>query len=171
VSPLVDVVVTHLAMHSAGELRASAQVPEGVRVSRTPDPQAGATARACYALVGAPWHWTDRAHLDDADWQALVEAEQGEVWVASDAEGTVGYFHLARHADVVELRYFGLTPRCIGRGIGGWLLTRAAERAWSLGPRRVILNTCTLDGEAALPNYLKRGFSIVREERRLRDIL
>jgi hypothetical protein len=29
----------------------------------------------------------------------------------------------------------------------------------------VILNTCTLDSPRALPNYLARGFTIVREDR------
>jgi GNAT superfamily N-acetyltransferase len=167
---MVDVVITHLEMTSADALRPGGPAPAGVRVSKVPDGEAGTAAKECYALIGAPWHWTDRAHLDEAAWQALIEEENGEVWVARDADGIAGYFHLARHPEVVELRYFGLTPRCIGQGMGGWLLTRAAERAWSLHPRRVILNTCTLDGEAALPNYLKRGFTVVREEHRTREI-
>jgi len=65
----------------------------------------------------------------------------------------------------VEVMYFGLVPSFIGRGLGGWLLTRAVEEAFALGGKRVILNTCTLDAPQALPNYLSRGFTIVREER------
>jgi hypothetical protein len=53
----------------------------------------------------------------------------------------------------------------MGRGLGGWLLTRAAEESFALGANRVILNTCTLDAPQALPNYLARGFAIVREDR------
>jgi GNAT superfamily N-acetyltransferase len=64
----------------------------------------------------------------------------------------------------VEIMYFGLVSAYMGRGLGGWLLTRAVEEAFALGGERVILNTCTLDAPQALPNYLARGFIIVREE-------
>ena len=44
-------------------------------------------------------------------------------------------------------------------GVGGWLLTRAVERAWEVeGTRRVWLHTCDLDSPAALGNYRARGF-------------
>lgn len=166
----VDVVITHLEMTSPDALRPSNGAPEGVRLAQAVGEDAAAMARTCYALVGAPWHWTDRLPFDDAAWQAMLDEERGEVWVARDSEGIAGYFQMAVHDGVVEIRYFGLVPRCIGKGIGGWMLTRAVERAWSLHPRRVILNTCTLDGAAALPNYLKRGFTVVREEHRSREI-
>ena len=79
---------------------------------------------------------------------------------------TAGYFELRRHDDrLVEIMYFGLAQPFIGRGLGGWLLTRACDEAFVLGGSRVVLNTCTLDAPQALPNYLARGFTIVREER------
>ena len=53
------------------------------------------------------------------------------------------------------MKYIGLVPECIGRGLGGYLVTEAAAEGWALGASRVILDTCTLDGPAALPNYLK----------------
>ena len=166
----VDVRITHLEMTSPDALRPAIHAPDGVKLARVPDDEAASRARECYALVGAPWHWSDRQHFDDAAWQAMLDEEHGEVWLARDADGVAGYFQLANHGEVVELRYFGLAPRCIGRGIGSWMLTRATERAWSLGPTRVVLNTCSLDGPAALPNYLKRGFTVVREEHRTREI-
>jgi hypothetical protein len=32
------------------------------------------------------------------------------------------------------------------------------------------VNTCTLDGAAALPNYLSRGFVMVREDHQRREL-
>jgi hypothetical protein len=58
----------------------------------------------------------------------------------------------------------------VGRGIGGWALSALVREAWSSGPRRVILNTCTLDAAAALPNYLARGFTVIRQEHVLREV-
>jgi hypothetical protein len=37
------------------------------------------------------------------------------------------------------------------------------ERAWEAGADRVLVNTCTLDHPQALPNYLARGFEVVRK--------
>jgi GNAT superfamily N-acetyltransferase len=66
--------------------------------------------------------------------------------------------------------YFGLAPPFIGRGMGGWLLTRAVQEAFALDASRILLNTCTLDAPQALPNYLARGFTIVSEEQYLLDV-
>lgn len=169
-TPVTGVTVWHLAMTAPDQLRPSTRPAPSVRLRREPGETAAAMARTCYALVGREWHWTDRLAFDDAAWQELLDREQGEVWVARDGDAIAGYFQLARRDRDVEIHYFGLAPDRIGEGLGGWLLTRAVERAWSAGARRVTLNTCSLDGPAALPNYLARGFTVVREEHRTREI-
>jgi len=79
---------------------------------------------------------------------------------------TAGYFELRKCEDgSVELAYFGLMPKFLGRGLGKHLLTCATEKAWTLGANRVWLHTCTLDDRAALPNYLKRGFKPFKNEK------
>ncbi len=56
-----------------------------------------------------------------------------------------------------------------GRGIGGDLLARALTHALGpMGGARVVVETCDLDGPAALPNYRRRGLRVVRTERELR---
>lgn len=169
-SRAVDVVVSHLVMRTRDAHRPSGPAPAGVTVQREPPATRGAVAAECYHRVGAPWHWTDRAHWDAAEWEAMLAAESGEVWVARAAGDLVGYAMLLRVDRDVELRYFGLVPEWIGRGAGGWLLDRAIERAWAMAPHRVRLETCTLDGPAALPNYLRRGFELLREEHRVKEL-
>ena len=72
---------------------------------------------------------------------------------------SAGYFELQRHDDgSVEIVYFGLVPKFIGRGLGGMLLTQAATDAFAMGANRVWLHTCTLDSPNALPSYQARGF-------------
>ena len=63
----------------------------------------------------------------------------------------------------VEILSFGLLPQFRGAGVGGWLLTEALRRAWALGPRRLWVHTCSLDGPAALPNYRARGLTVYEE--------
>jgi GNAT superfamily N-acetyltransferase len=60
--------------------------------------------------------------------------------------------------------YFGLMPDFLGRGLGKQMLTAAVKRSWEMGAKRVWLHTCTQDNPAALPNYVKRGFTPYKTE-------
>jgi GNAT superfamily N-acetyltransferase len=125
-----------------------------------------AAYRALYAAVGAAYHWHDRDAWDDARLAAHLADPRTSVWVLHVDEAVAGYFELVRDADGpgVTLQYFGLTAAHHGRGLGRRLLERAIAEAWRTGARRLTLDTCTLDHPAALPNYLARGFRVVRTE-------
>jgi GNAT superfamily N-acetyltransferase len=86
-----------------------------------------------------------------------------ETWAAYVDGAPAGYFELQERPNgTVNLALFGLLPWAIGQGLGAWLLTRAIERAWELGPQTVTVNTCSMDGPHALANYQARGFAITR---------
>jgi GNAT superfamily N-acetyltransferase len=115
--------------------------------------------RRLYRDVGERWQWKDRTNWSDERMAAHLASPDVRVWECIVAGESAGYFELARHADgSVEIAYFGLIERFMGRGIGKAMLTRAAEEAWALGATRVWLHTCTLDSPRALPNYKARGF-------------
>lgn len=160
---IVDVVRTHLEMRALTELR-PASTPAHASLAR----QARIAAdeyRAWYALVGERWHWRDRLRMRPAELDAHLASPDVHVWTMDVDGERAGYFELQRHPDNrVEIMYFGLAASFFGRGLGGWMLTRAVEEAFALGPSLVTLHTCTLDSKAALPNYLARGFKIVRDE-------
>jgi GNAT superfamily N-acetyltransferase len=105
------------------------------------------------------WPWSDgqvRARLADP---------AVSLHLLSVAGAPAGYFELQRHEDAsVEVVYFGLLPEFIGRGLGRLLLNEAIHAGWALGASRLWLHTCTLDGPAALPNYLARGFQAFKVE-------
>ena len=168
-----------LATRTYLELRA----PDALRPGRAPvsppvlaraERLGAAEYRALYTLVGERWRWRDRLAWGDAELESYLRDPGVAVWVARVGDDVAGYFELRSLAgDATEIVYFGLAPQFIGRGLGGWLLTRAVEVAFAAGAHRIVLNTCTLDSPRALPNYLARGFRIVREEeyevRELRD--
>jgi GNAT superfamily N-acetyltransferase len=167
-SPLssrVEVVRTHLELRDIAELR-PARLPSEPVALRLHRPIRAAEYRTLYALVGERWLWRDRLMWTDAELDRYLSSPGVHVWTLNVGGTMAGYFELQRHADhTVEVMYFGLVESFIGRGLGGWLLTRAVEESFAIGAQRVILNTCTLDSPRALPNYLARGFSIVREDR------
>jgi GNAT superfamily N-acetyltransferase len=157
---------THLALRSPAALRRTAPPPAAAAVHLARRAPCGvAEYRALYRLVGERWHWRDRlAWSDDrlATWLARADVA---IWALTMDDAPAGFFELHRHPQGhVEIIYFGLAEPAFGRGIGGWMLERAVDEAWAMGARWVGLNTCTLDGGAALPNYLARGFAPYRTE-------
>ena len=166
----IDVARTHLELRRAADLR-PAPAPELPATIRRLESIRAAEYRALYTLVGERWLWRDRLVWTDEELDAYLASPSVHVWLLSISGETEGYFELKQHAaGVVEVMYFGLAPSYMGRGLGGWMLTRAVEEAFAMGGSRVILNTCTLDAPQALPNYLARGFTIVREERYVIDV-
>ena len=152
--------------------------PEALRPKRLDDPRlALERVRPCpvslyrqlYRDVGAEYHWEDRNAWSDAALGDYLARPSVHVWVLRYDGEVAGYFELLEHregaeAGSVEIAYFGLVGRFIGRGLGAHMLTRAVEEAWRLGARRVWLHTCTLDSPHALPNYEARGFTAYRRE-------
>jgi GNAT superfamily N-acetyltransferase len=156
-------------MPAPDALRPARQPPGEVRVERAAVPL-GALNRFFYVEVGRDFHWVDRLEWPAARWQAAAEAV--ETWLLYDRGTPAGYAELEQRADgTVNLGFFGLLAPFRGRGLGGHFLTQAIARAWELGPERVTLNTCELDGPYALDHYRARGFTLVREaiERRARS--
>lgn len=162
--PSTLVTRTYLEMRSPGELRPG-RTPEPAPAIARVDDCSAELFRFLYTEVGRAFHWTDRLAWSDETIRRHLASPGVSIWLLSWEEESAGYFELREHDDQsVEIAYFGLLPAFIGRGWGKYLLTRAAQVAWELGPNRVWLHTCTLDHPAALPNYLKRGFRPLREE-------
>ncbi len=124
----------------------------------------GAFNRFLYVFVGSAWAWHDKLSWSEAEWKAYAESDAIRTFVAYYDGSPAGYFELSLQGETIEIAYFGLAPRFIGKGLGGPLLTEALETAWSLKPKRVWVHTCTLDHPAALQNYLSRGMVVYKTE-------
>jgi len=155
---------TYLEMKSASALRPARLEGTDLRVQRdeSGDPSLW---RMLYTEVGRQYHWVDRLPWTDGQAAAYLSDPSVSLWVLYAGPGIAGYFELKTHEDhAVEIVYFGLLPDYTGRGLGGHLLTEAVERAWSLGASRVWLHTCSLDHPSAIPNYVRRGFTVFKTE-------
>jgi ribosomal protein S18 acetylase RimI-like enzyme len=120
--------------------------------------------RFLYELVGENWNWRDKIPWNEAQWKQYAESDDLTTFVAYYDGSPAGYFELKSNKGEVEIAYFGLAPKFIGRGFGGPLLTAALQQAWLMHPDRVWLHTCTLDHPSALKNYQARGMVIYRIE-------
>jgi GNAT superfamily N-acetyltransferase len=163
----MDVRVVFLQMLS----RSSRVVPpprDGLTVVHAERPTV-ASYRSLYEAVGGPWQWLSRRKLSDEELARVIHDPGDEVHVLHVDGDTAGFAELDRRVEgEIELVQFGLLPAFIGRGLGKYFLQWAIDRAWGYGPRRLWLHTCTLDHPNALPNYLKAGFVVYKEEMRVR---
>lgn len=120
--------------------------------------------RQLFQDVGSDWLWFSRLTLSDADLMETILAPGHEVYVAKRNDETIGLLELNfRKAPDVDLAFFGLVGSAMGQGLGRWLMLQALARVWdpsrALQSQRLSLQTCTFDSPAALPFYLRSGFT------------
>ena len=166
---MVDVTVFYLEMLSHS--RRVIPVPRaGLSVRHFPAPTVE-EYRALYNAVGKDYYWLSRRKLTDAELATVIQNPRNEMHVLHVDGIPAGFAELdRRQPDEIELVQFGLTREFIGQGLGKWFLQWTIDQAWSYQPRRFWLHTCSLDHPAALPNYLKSGFALYREEAIRREL-
>ena len=121
--------------------------------------------RFLYKFIGKPWYWVDKLQWSDRQWKQYAENDKLRTWVAYKFGSLAGYYELQFQGDRhVEIAYFGLAKRFIGKGYGSVLLSHAIQSAWDWGAKRVWVHTCTLDHPNAVHNYQARGLKIYKEE-------
>jgi ribosomal protein S18 acetylase RimI-like enzyme len=142
-----------------------ARVPARPLVLRQLAHSEGAVARWLYNTVGAAWQWTDRAAWTDHQWSSHLASDEIAMWLALDQDEPAGYFEVRHESrDRSEILTFGLLPSCVGRGLGGHLLSLAVAKIAESGVDIVWLHTCSRDHPNALGNYQARGFVVTRTE-------
>jgi GNAT superfamily N-acetyltransferase len=150
----VGTVVTYLEMTARPRPRPFPPAPLRMVRWREIDP---AKYRLLFGRVGGRWLWYSRLAMDDARLLASV----AEVHVVEDRAGIeVGMVELDFAASgECLIRFLGLVPELAGKGHGKWLFAQVLALAWRPGIARVHVSTCSLDHPAALPSYLKAGFT------------
>ena len=121
--------------------------------------------RTLYDSVGRDWQWLERKRLTDDELSVTIHDDRVEIHVLYVDGEPAGFGELDRRIENrVQLMYFGLAARFFGQGLGKYFLNWVVHKAWSSEPERVWLHTCSLDHQAALPNYLKAGFVVFDEQ-------
>ena len=150
----VGAVVTFLEMTERPRPQPAPDAPLQLVRWREVDP---AKYRTLFERVGGRWLWYSRLAMDNSTLLASV----GEVHAVVDRRRVeVGMVELDfRQAGECLIRFLGLVPELAGRGHGKWLFAQTLALAWRAEVRRVHVNTCSLDHPAALPSYVKAGFT------------
>ena len=127
--------------------------------------------RSLYNAVGRDFYWLSRRKMSDEVLAAVIGDPRNELHVLHVDGTPAGFAELdRRQPDEIELVQFGLMPDFIGQGLGRWFLQWTIDKAWSYEPKRFWLHTCSLDHPAALPNYMKAGFVLFKQEAIQREL-
>ncbi len=165
----IEVVITYLEMTAPPTRPAVPMPPAKLALLRAENPPV-AFYRYLYDNVGEPWFWIDRRKLDDEALAAILADPRVELYVLYVGGVPAGYVELDRRSEPeINLAYFGLMPEFTGRGLGPFLLNWAVDAAWQHRPRRLTVDTCTLDHPKALAVYQRAGFVPYRQERKRID--
>ena len=123
-----------------------------------------------YKNIGKNCHWVDRLVWTDLDWTRYVSDEKLFTYILKHKNEIVGYFELLFDKDIkeAEIAYFGILKDYFGKKFGGYLLSIAIKKSFTMGCGRVWVHTCSLDHKNALKNYLARGMKIFKFETLIR---
>ena len=72
--------------------------------------------------------------------------------------------NLSRQNELSEEEDDFILEEYFGKKLGGFLLTEAIKKSFSLNAKRVWVHTCSLDHKNALKNYLSRGMTVFKSE-------
>lgn len=124
-----------------------------------------------FAGVGLSWRWQSRLRWTMEQWDEYFSSGRVKTFICFDGPRLIGYYELefAEKKDA-EIKFIGLFPHYMGSGLGGMLLSHAVDSALVNNATRIWLHTCTGDADAALGNYLARGFRVIRVEEDYEDI-
>ena len=120
-----------------------------------------------YKQIGKNYQWVDRLIWTDKNWIEYVSSPNLFTFVLKNNDDIAGFFELIYHKNrsETEIAYFGLLKEYFGKKLGGYMLSEAIKKSFSLNIKRVWAHTCSLDHKNALKNYLSRGMKIYNTEK------
>ena len=116
-----------------------------------------------YKQIGKKHQWVDRLTWQDKNWIDYVSNQNLKTFVLLMNNEYIGYFELIFDKTDCEIAYFGVLEEFIGKGYGGFLLSKALTIAFQKA-NRVWVHTCSLDHPNAIKNYKSRGMKIFKTE-------
>jgi GNAT superfamily N-acetyltransferase len=116
-----------------------------------------------YKQIGKKHQWLDRLAWKDKNWIDYVSNKNLKTFILKNKDDCVGYFELIFDNNDCEIAYLGVLEEYIGKGYGGFLLSKALSIGFK-NANRIWVHTCSLDHPNALENYKSRGMKIFKSE-------
>ena len=163
-APQVEVTTWYLEMTRPPEHVAPRTMPPGLHMEHCLSPTLSFYFYL-YNTIGERWAWGERRLQTPDEVRAIITDPSVFLFVPYMHGVPAGMVevHTKNHPEV-ELKYFGLMPEFIGRGIGLVALQWTVDWVFRMGAERFWLHTCTQDSPQALVVYQKAGFTVYGEK-------
>ncbi len=159
----VKTTVTHLEMLTDPHLRCPLPVGKTAFIRAETPPVH--FYRYLYDTIGQDYFWVNRRALSDEDLLKIIHDDQVYIYVLYMNGAPAGFAELdLRSMPTADLSFLGIMPEFIGRGLGRFLLCETIGLAWMYHPKKLTVQTCTLDHRSALPLYQRNGFTPCGQE-------
>ncbi len=141
--------------------RALAKFPDSLKLVKV-DSADLTTYRDYFRRVGENLMWFSRVSMSDDGLRDILGHPDVLSFALIEGDEFCGLMELdLRTSPDCELSFFGLVSDKVGNGLGRSLMDEALRRAWTLPISRLFVHTCTFDHPAALPFYIRSGFTPV----------
>ena len=160
---------SYLEIKSLDELK-EVQKPSENYFVEFADPKDFQLNKFFYKNIGNKYQWVDRLSWTDQNWIDYISDKRLSTYILKENDEIAGYYELIIHHNTrdAEIAYFGILEEYFGKKLGGYLLSEAISKSFSLNCNRVWVHTCSLDHQNALSNYLARGMKIFKSEKVIR---
>ena len=119
-----------------------------------------------YKNIGKNYQWVDRLTWTNLDWTKYISDEKLSTYILKYRDEIAGFFEILFNKDTkeAEIAYFGILEEYFGKKLGGYMLSEAIKNLFTMGSKRILVHTCSLDHKNALKNYLSRGMKVYKVE-------
>lgn len=152
--------ITTWFLQFEGKAKTQINWPDGVQLveAEIASPE---LSQFMFRAVGGRWQWFSRLSWNYQQWLDYLTTQQVRTWLLWVKGTPAGYVELLKQADQsVEIKFFGLLPQFIGKGLGAALADAAVMLAAQWQASKIWLHTCSADHPSALKNYQQAGFVV-----------
>ena len=138
--------------------------PDTLRIEKL-GPSDSDRYRALFKAVGGPWLWISRLKISDEALIAILSHPKIDAFALTDGKEDIGFLELDHRAqDEVgaEIRYLGLVPHAMNKGLGPRLMAYAFNEARAKSVKRLWLHSCHIDAPGSAGFYQAQGFHATR---------
>lgn len=121
--------------------------------------------RALFKAVGGPWLWVSRLKISDEELVAILSHPKVSAFALSDGKEDLGFLeidHREQDEEGAEIRYLGLVPPAMNKGLGPRLMAYAFNEARAKSVKRLWLHSCHIDAPGSAGFYQAQGFRATR---------
>ena len=138
--------------------------PETLRIEKM-GPLDVSRYRVLFKSVGGPWLWVSRLKSSDDELVTILSHPQIDAFALTDGKEDLGFLELDYRDDEeggAEIRYLGLVPHAMKKGLGPNLMAYAFNEARAKGVTRLWLHSCHIDAPGSAGFYQAQGFRATR---------